>query len=232
MTQFRCALASCFLLAGCDQMKNMIDPTGKAYGGNVDTTKKFGAKSSNKDSAKPAASTSTSNTSNSSSNTPAAPPPPPLRPAGTMETVIHQKAPGRFLTIAELEKQIPSITFEAAGRSFRFVGDIYRDRSGITSLRDSSRALWAAAIGDLNMDGSDDAVLLLRTDRPGTVLWDLAYLPNRSGKLANVQTVRLPGDDGYREAVIEGSSVVLVPETDGPNLHLSYSGGQLELVER
>lgn len=224
MNQFHCALAvSVVVLAGCDKMKNMIDPTGQSYGGKVDTSKKFGsskpADSAKSSSAKPAQSTP-------------APAPRASAPAGKAEVVIHQKAPGRFLTANEVERQIPEITFQAAGRSFKFIGSLYRDRSGVTSLRDSAKVLWGVGIGDLNMDGSDDAVLLLRTDKPGSVVWDLAYLPNRGGKLANVQTVRLPGDQGYREVVVEGSTVILVPEAEGGNVHLGYSGGELSIVGR
>ncbi len=223
MNHFHCALAvSVVAFAGCDKMKNMIDPSGKSYGGNVDTTKKFGSP------AKPA------EPAKSSAPKPAQTTPPPAprvsAPGGKAEVVIHQKAPGRFLTATDVERQIPDITFQAAGRSFKFAGSLYRDRSGITSLRDSARVLWGVGIGDLNMDGSDDAVLLLRTDKPGSVVWDLAYLPNRGGKLANVQTVRLPGDQGYREVVVEGSTVILVPEAEGGNVHLGYSGGELSVV--
>ncbi len=228
MNHLHCALVvSVVALAGCDKMKNMIDPTGQAYGGKVDTADKFGKASKPAEPAK----SSSSSSSKPAQSTPA-PAPRAAAPAGKAEVVVHQKAPGRFLTTAELERQIPEITFQAAGRSFRFLGSLYRDRSGVTSLRDSAKALWGVAIGDLNMDGSDDAVLLLRTDKPGSVEWDLAYLPNRGGKLANVQTVRLPGDQGYREVVVEGSSVVLVPESEGGNLYLGYSGGELSIVGR
>lgn len=232
MNHLHCALVvSVVVLAGCDKMKNMIDPTGQAYGGKVDTSDKFGA-------SKPGAqgNSKSADASKSSAAKPTQPAPAPApraaAPAGKAEVVVHQKAPGRFLTAAEVERQIPDITFEAAGRSFKFTGSLYRDRAGVTTLRDSARALWGVGIGDLNMDGSDDAVLLLRTDKPGSVIWDLAYLPNRSGRLANVQTVRLPGDQGYREVVVEGSTVILVPEAEGGNLHLGYSGGELSIVGR
>lgn len=225
MNHFHCALAvSVVAFAGCDKMKNMIDPTGQAYGGKVDTADKFGSKKP-KDTSKPGS-------AKPAQSSPAPVAPRATAPAGKAEVVIHQKAPGRFLTAGDVERQIPDITFEAAGRSFKFLGSLYRDRSGVTTLRDSARALWGVGIGDLNMDGSDDAVLLLRTDKPGSVVWDLAYLPNRGGKLANVQTVRLPGDQGYREVVVEGSTVILVPETEGGNVHLGYSGGELSIVGR
>lgn len=134
------------------------------------------------------------------------------------------------MTKSEVENQLSEITFSAQGRSFLLARAIYRDKLGLTSVRDSSGRFWGLAIGDLNMDGSDDAVLVLRTDKGhGSVAWDLAYLPNRSGRLFNVQTVMLPGDLGFGDVVIEGPEVILTPAQSGPNVHLDYSGAELTL---
>ena len=45
-----------------------------------------------------------------------------------------------------------------------------------------------------------------------------------------MKTVRLPGDQGYREVVVEGSTVILVPEAEGGNVHVGYAGGELSVV--
>jgi hypothetical protein len=214
------ALAMLFMLSsGCDDMKKMIDPTGKGYAKPADT-------------AKPKPAPGNTPAQKSSSPTPAASPVRASKSStGKYETPIRQKEPGRFLTLAVLESQIDEITFQARGRSFRFRKGLFHDKAGITSLRDSSGQLWASAIGDINMDGNDDAVLLLRTDRAGAApQWDLAYLPNRAGRLYNVQTLALPGDQSYREAAIQGASVMLVPAIDGRNVHIGYSGGEIALV--
>jgi hypothetical protein len=80
------------------------------------------------------------------------------------------------------------------------------------------------------MDGSDDAVVLVRLDKAGAEpRWELAFLRNQDGRLFNTQTVPLPGSEGYRDVDIQGSAVVLVPEVNGPNVLLSYSGGELAL---
>lgn len=214
---FLCALVA---LSGCDRMKQFIDPSGTGY---------------RKDDAPVASSPNKSNPPPPASN-PSSPTPPPPAPVpvarGANDAVIREKATGRFLTRSDIDSQLARIDFTADRRTFRLVRGIHRDRSGITTVRDSAGRYWGEAIGDLNMDGSDDAVLLLRTDKPGgAVVWDLAYLPNREGRLHNVQTVRLPGDLGFGDVVIEGSGILLTPVQDGPNVHLGYIGGELSLTE-
>jgi hypothetical protein len=207
-----CGLAG---LSGCDRMKNFIDPSGSGY---------------RKEGAPPVDAVKTS----VPASAPSSPSPAPAPSATTAnDAIIREKASGRFLTDSDIGTQIPGIDFSIGHRDFRLVGGVHRDRSGITTVRDSSGRFWGKAIGDLNMDGSDDAVLLLRTDRPeGEVTWDLAYLANRDGGLHDVQTVRLPGDLGFRDVVIEGSEVILTPIQDGPNVHLGYSGGELVLSKK
>jgi len=210
-------VATFALLSGCDAMKKMIDPNGTAYAKPVDT-------------AKPKSS-STAAAGKSTSPAPVSTPAPSASSAGKAEVLIRQKEPGRFLTQAAIEGQLDEITFQARGRSFHFRKALFHDKAGITSLRDSSGKFWGVAIGDLNMDGNDDAVLILRTDRANsTPQWDLAYLPNRQGRLYNVQTLPLQGDQGFRDVVIEGPGVLLVPVAEGRNVHIGYAGGELSFV--
>jgi len=205
-------------LSGCDRMKKFIDPQGTAYRNNDAPA----PTSPGKNAPPPPAAANSSAAPSPSSAT-----------QGPRGAIIREKAPGRFLTESDIEAQLPGIDFSIGRRDFRLVRGVHGDRSGITTARDSSGRFWGRAIGDLNMDGSDDAVLLLRTDMPeGTVVWDLAYLPNRDGRLHNVQTVRLPGDLGFGDVVVEGSEVILTPVQDGPNVHLGYSGGELVLAPR
>lgn len=203
-------------LSGCDRMKRFIDPNGTAYG-------KADA---------PAPAPAPAEKAGKPAPAPATTAPPPPVPRGAAEVMVREKEPGRFLTESVIETQLPDIDFTIGRSSFRLVRGIHRDRSGIVTARDSAGRFWGVAIGDLNMDGTDDAVLLLRTDKPGgETTWDLAYLPNREGRLHDVQTVRLPGDLGYGDVAIEGSEVLLVPVDEGPNVHLSYSGGELRLSD-
>lgn len=202
-------------LSGCDRMKNLIDPSGNGY-----RKEDAPAKTSRAAAGTPAPAPVPS---------PAAPPPASI-PRGSNETAVRPKAAGRFLTKSDIDSQLAAIDFGIGRKTFRLVRGIHRDRDGITTVRDAAGRYWGESIGDLNMDGSDDAVLLLRTDMAeGAVVWDLAYLPNRDGRLHNVQTVRLPGDVGFGEVVIEGSGVLLTPVHDGPNVHLGYIGGELVL---
>lgn len=197
-------------LSGCDRMKNLIDPSGNGYRKEATPAKEPPAGGG------------------APTPVPVSAPAPPTRAPN--EPVHGQTAAGRVLTKSDIDSQLASIDFGIDRKTFRLVRGIHRDRDGITTVRDAAGKYWGEAIGDLNMDGSDDAVLLLRTDKAeGAVVWDLAYLPNREGRLHNVQTVRLPGDLGFGEVVIEGSGVLLTPVHDGPNVHLGYIGGELVL---
>jgi len=214
MNAFSLAIGLCGLVcvSSCDRMKNFIDPTGSGY-------RKEG---------QPAASAEKTSAPASNSSNPSPSPAPTARSAN--EVIIRETPQGRILTKSDIDFQLPEIDFTIGHRAFRLVKGVHRDRSGITTVRDSTGRFWGAAIGDLNMDGADDAVLLLRTDgAEGAVVWDLAYMSNRGGRLHNVQTIRLPGDLGFGDVVIEGSEVVLTPAQEGPNVHLGYSGGELVL---
>ena len=206
----------CILLAfsGCDKIKSFMDPSGQAYG----TTPAPGS---------PAAAAK-----------PGAPPPPPAgssaaapsSPVGKMDVPIRLPAVGRNLSPGLVMSQISAIEFRDARGAWSFQNGIARHGGGLVSLVDSAGKPWALAIGDLDMDGSDDAVVVLRLDRAGEdTRWELAFLRNQGGRLFNTQTVALPGIGGFIDAAIEGNTVTLVPVDAGPNVFASYSGGEFSV---
>ena len=126
---------------------------------------------------------------------------------------------------------MPGIEFQDKYGAWTFLNGVGRNGNFLASLVDSAGKPWGLSVGDLDLDGSDDAVILVRLDRAGSdPRWELAYLRNQAGRLFNTQTVLLPGSDGYRDVDIQGGAVVLVPQNGGPTVQLSYSGGELTLA--
>lgn len=211
---------ACILLtlAGCDKMKNFMDPTGKAYGTAP---------------AAPAAGSKDPSSPKPGSNP--APPPPKAAPApsgsaGKMDVPVRQPAVGRNLSTAQAMSQFSTIEFRDSRGAWSFQNGIARHGGGLASLVDSAGKPWALAIGDLDMDGSDDAVVVVRLDKPGDdTRWELAFLRNQNGRLFNTQTVALPGIGGFMDVAIEGNTVTLVPVDPGPNVFASYSGGEFSV---
>lgn len=210
-------IAPLALFASCDKAKTFIDPSGRAYGNNAPTTTPGAAPS-------PPSSTG--------STTP--PPPvstPPAAVGGKFDAPIRTPASGRNLTVAEALRQIPGIEFQDRRCTWKFHNGLGRCGSSLASLVDSAGKPWGISVGDLDLDGSDDAVVVVRLDRAGEeTRWELVFLRNQEGRLFNTHTVALPGHDGFRDVDIEGNAVLLVPEAGGPNVSLYYSGGELTLA--
>ena len=207
-------IAPLALLASCDKAKAFIDPSGQAYG-------KPTAPATAAPGPAPVASTSPTSTS----PTTAVPP-----SGGKFDAPIREPAVGRNLTTALVLEQMSGIEFQDKQCSWRFRNGVGRCGNRLASFVDSAGKPWGLSVGDLDLDGSDDAVVLVRLDRAGAEpRWELAYLRNQAGRLFNTQTVVLPGSDGYRDVDIQGSAVVLVPQDGGPNVLMSYSGGELTL---
>ena len=215
-------LAALFL-SSCDKAKAFIDPTGRAYGGNGSTAP------SNAGSA-PATPAKTSSTG---SPAPAAPPPPPPTSGARVDVPVRMPAEGRTISESEAIRQVPGIEFSDPRGTWTFRNGLARVAGGLESWVDSAGKPWALGIGDLDLDGSDYVVLLVRWDKAGSdTKWELAYLRNQGGRLFNTQTIDLPGSAGFREVVVDGSSVTLVPVDPGPNVFAGYSGGRLALSGR
>lgn len=110
--------------------------------------------------------------------------------------------------------------------SLEFKKGVARRGGAIASLVDSKGEPWGITQGDLDMDGSDDVVVLWREDRANTPpAWKLALLRNQKGVLFNNHTVTLPSGDGYTNMAVNGNTVTLVPLAGGENVRASYSGG-------
>jgi hypothetical protein len=211
-------IAPVALLASCDKAKAFIDPSGNSYGTPAAPAT--------------AAATGTSSSAPASSAAPAQAPSAQAVPAAGrgFDAPIRTPAVGRNLTTAEVLRQLPAIEFQDKQSTWTFHNGIGRCGTALASLVDSAGKPWGLSVGDLDMDGSDDAVVLVRLDKAGAEpRWELAFLRNQDGRLFNTQTVPLPGSEGYRDVDIQGSAVVLVPEVNGPNVLLSYSGGELAL---
>ena len=211
-------IAPLVLLTSCDKVKAFIDPTGESYG---------------RKAAPAIANPSGTSTSKTPAATPVAavqtPPPPP--PSGAkFDAPIRAPEVGRNLTTAQALKEVPGIEFQDKRCTWMFRNGIGRCPSAVASLVDSAGRPWGISIGDLDLDGSDDAVVLVRMDRAGSEpSWELAYLRNEQGHLFNTHTVVLPGSEGFRDVDIQDGAVTLVPVAGGPNVMLSYSGGSLNL---
>jgi hypothetical protein len=202
------------LLSGCDKAKKFIDPTGQAYG-------------------TPPAAAVANGSSPPAPSTSAAQPagPPPAAPGRAFDAPIRAPAVGRNLTAAKVVSQISGIEFEDEQGKWTFRNGVGKRGSAYASWVDSAGKPWGLAVGDVDMDGSDDAVLLVRMDQVGRdPSWELAFLKNQEGVLYDIQTVALPGSNGYRDVDIQGNSVVLVPEGGGPNVELGFSGGALSIA--
>jgi hypothetical protein len=209
-------IAPLVFLASCDKAKAFIDPNGTAYG-------KHAAPS-----AAVAANTPPSTTASATAPQQARPAPAPT--GAKFDAPIRMPAVGRNLTSAVALGQVPGIEFQDRTCTWMFKKGIGRCGTSVASLSDSAGKPWGLTVGDLDLDGSDDAVFLVRMDRAGSdPRWELAYLHNQAGRLFNTHTVDLPGSDGYRDVDIQGNAVILVPEAGGPNVMLSYSGGELVL---
>jgi hypothetical protein len=212
------------LLAGCDKAKKFIDPTGQAYG----TPATPATAANGPTNSTPAASNTAPASSASTAAAHSAPPPP---PAGrSFDAPIRAPAVGRNLTAAKVAAQVSGIEFEDDQGKWTFKNGVGKRGSAYASWVDSAGKPWGLSIGDVDMDGADDAVLLVRMDQAGREpSWELAFLKNQAGVLYDIQTVDLPGSRGYRDVDIQGNSVILVPEGGGPNVELGFAGGALSL---
>lgn len=221
------AILSILGLASCDQAKNFIDPSGRAYA-KADST---GGKQ-----APPASTTSKSNATTPASATPSpTSTPSPVSapsasaPKGSRETEIRAAAHAHNLSRRQAWAMMSTIQFRDDHGSWTFNHGVARQGGILASLVDSAGKPWGFAQGDLDLDGEDDAMVVIRLDQKSKeTRWELAFLRNSNGILFNTQTVDLPGTSGYRDAAVTGSSLVLVPET-GPNVHVTYSGGGLSV---
>jgi len=222
MRTFPIAAVGVALLIGCDRAKKFIDPTGQAYG-----TPATPPPPANGSGTSAAASSSSAQNQPASASHPAPPPP----PSGTsFDAPIRAPAVGRNLTAAKVVSQISGIEFEDDQGKWTFRNGVGKRGSAYASWVDSAGKPWGLAVGDVDMDGADDAVLLVRMDQAGREpSWELAFLKNQEGVLYDIQTVALPGSRGYSDVDIQGNSVVLVPEGGGPNVELGFSGGALSL---
>lgn len=211
-------LFACCLLAlvACDDAKKMIDPTGKAYNTPPDTS----AKAKKDASAAKAAANPTPQPASKGYTS----------PAGMRETMIRPAAHGHDLTPAEAWKLAQDVRYEDARGTLDFHKGVAKRAGEVASLVDATGKPWGISQGDLNLDGDDDVVVLVRLDRRGSpTRWELAYLRNQDGTLFNTQTVPLPGAEGFASVDVVGSGVTLVPLVPGANVHVSYTGGTLSV---
>ena len=147
-------IAPLALLASCDKAKAFIDPSGTAYDKPTDQ------------STAPAANPP-------SSATPATTTPPASQPAqaptdAKFDATVRMPAIGRNLTSAEALRQISGIEFQDGTCTWMFKNGVGRCGSSLASLVDSAGKPWGLTVGDLDLDGSDDAVVLVRFDRAGS----------------------------------------------------------------
>ncbi|MBK9579824.1 MAG: hypothetical protein IPK50_16615 [Fibrobacterota bacterium] len=229
-------LFACGVLAlvSCDDAKKFIDPTGNAYKAAPDTSAKGKKEAEDKktaDAKKPAA----------DNKKPAAPTPAPApnrtsaaRPAGSppvmRETTIQPPAHRNDLTAAQAWIKAQEVRYQDGAGSLDFKNGIARRPGEVASLMDSKGAPWGIAQGDVDMDGADDVVVVIRVDaRNKPVVWKLALLRNQNGRLFNNHTVPLPGTDGFTNITVNGNQVTLVPVAGGANVHASYSGGSFSV---
>lgn len=195
----------------------MIDPTGTAYKTPPDTSA-----AGKKAAAEKAAADAKKNS---------APPPQaaasrPASPTGMRETTVQPAAHRFDLTAAQAWKAALEVRYEDSKGSVEFKKGVARRGGAVASLVDSKGEPWGITQGDLDMDGSDDVVVLWREDRANNPpTWKLALLRNQKGVLYNNHTVDLPSGDGFTNLAVEGNTVTLIPLAGGSNVHVSYSGG-------
>lgn len=144
--------------------------------------------------------------------------------------MIRPAAHSNDLTDAAAWKLAQDVRYEDAQGTMDFHKGIAKRSGEVASLIDATGKAWGISQGDLDLDGDDDVVVLVRLDRRGApARWELAYLRNQNGTLFNTQTVPLPGSDGFASIDVIGNGITLVPVTPGPNVHASYTGGNLSV---
>ena len=202
----------------------MIDPTGKAYKAIPDTSAKGKKQAEEKkaaDAKKPA---------DNKTTTPSAPAPGPAAPTGMRETTVQPAAHRQDLTAAQAWIQAQDVRYQDGAGSLDFKKGVARRPGQVASLVDSKGTPWGIAQGDLDMDGSDDVVVVIRMDgRNAPVVWKLALLRNQNGRLFNNHTVTLPGTEGFASLAVTGNAVTLIPLAGGANVHVNYSGGSFRV---
>jgi hypothetical protein len=198
------------LLASCDDAKNFLDPTGRAYGKAPDSSKKTPSAAAKQEKAKPAASVAAETPPTSTARRP---PPPTQREAPPLSNQSAMEQAGEML-LANGSGWIP----------FRKGRAVWRGRN--LTLWNEHEAPWGMAIVDLDQDGAEDAVFAVRSASRSDTTWSLAVLTDHAGKLQCLQNIAIPGVAGVvsLEATQGG---VLVSSADGETRLFGWVGGQL-----
>lgn len=204
-------------LLSCDAAKNFIDPSGKAYGTPPDTSQK---------SAPPPAETRKSAETNNPPPPAAAPaplpevlPPPPPAPAPAPRKSYPALDNGLALKLAaNMLLSVPEGWIEFHhGRAV--------DHGRNLTLWDSSERPWGVSLTDLDQDGDDDALFLVRSLRRTDTTWILAVTVRREGKLQCIQSIRLPVT-GVPTLESTQGGVLVMTESGTPILY-GWVGGEL-----
>lgn len=215
------------VLTSCEEAKHYLDPTGKAYKTEPDTSAKGKKEAEEK---KAAEAKKPGDDKKAGTSTPTPPPRSPGSPTGKRETTVQPAAHSNDLTAAQAWKLIQDVRFQDASGTLDFKNGIARRPGEVASLVDSKGEPWGTAQGDLDMDGADDVVVLFRMDRrSGPPVWNLALLRNQNGRLFNNHTVKLPSAEGFANITVKGNQVTLVPVAGGAIVHASYSGGSFSV---
>ena len=196
-------------LASCDAAKKFLDPTGRSYG---DTASAKTPAATPANASKPA--------EKSSAPTVAAPAPSPSRKASpTQRDVPPLTSQSALSQASEMLLSTPDGWAEFhKGRA------VSRGRN--LTILDERESPWGLAITDLDQDGAEDAILVVRSTSRSDTSWILAILTDHAGKLQCVQSIPLSGIDGVASLEATQGGVLLSTRAGETRL-FGWVGGEL-----